>query len=144
MPTQSTTKADASARTEARRKAGSYQNALGHWAGRAIALYGPRRGVSRKLAKINPRSISVSFDEMGIVASDGPPTDDVMTVFEDKDEHIHAETPSSGQLPIRMKVQAAFERTGLTQLGHTIKLKEYDKFDRDIVQDPRSVTLCVV
>ena len=132
-----TTKADASARTEVRRKAGTYQTGVAHWAGRHVALVGPRRGVSRALARKHPRCASVSYDEMGLLSTDGPPMDDVMVLYEDKDEHIHAETPASGSLPIRMKLQAAIERCGLSELGHTVQLKDYDIFDEEFVQDLR-------
>ena len=87
--------------------------------------------------------IDVAFDTMGIVASDGPPTDDVLVVYEDKDEHIHAETPSRGQLPIRMDLEAATEKSGLSKLGHTVKLKQHDEFPNDLIQDPRYVHVCI-
>ena len=102
-----------------------------------MALEGPRRGVSRELAKINPRAVRISYDQMGILGTDGPRDDDVLFLYEDRDEHIHAETAASGQLPIRMKVEAAIESSGLCQLGHTIQLKSYDTFENDIVQDSR-------
>ena len=96
-----------------------------------MALEGPRRGVSRELAKLNPRSVR---DQMGIIGTDGPRDDDVLILYEDRDDHIHTE---SGQLPIRMKVEAVIEFSGLCHLGHTVQLKSYDTLENDIVQDPR-------
>ena len=85
----------------------------------------------------------MSFDGAGIIASDGPPTDDVLVVYEDRDKHIHAETPARGQLPIRMNLEAVTERSGMCKLGHTVKLKKHDKFPDDLIQDPRCVYVCI-
>ena len=71
---------------------------------------------------------------MGIIGADD---DDVLILYEDRDDHIHAETAASGQLPIRMKVEAAIEFSGLCHLGHTVQLKSYDTLENDIVKDPR-------
>ena len=39
-------------------------------------------------------------------------------------------TAKSGQLPLRMKVNAAAEQFGRCKLGHTVRLKKYDKFSK--------------
>ena len=74
---------------------------------------------------------------MDIIGTDGPRDDDVLILYEDRDDHINAE---SGQLPIRMKVEAVIEFIGLCHLGHTghtVQIKSYDTLENDIVQDPR-------
>ena len=92
----------------------------------------------RELAAKNPRCGSVFFDKMTLIKTDGPPTDDDVVLYEDKDEHLHAETPASDTLSIHMKLQLVIERTGLNKLDHTVELKEYDIFDKEFIQDPRS------
>ena len=61
---QCTGKADAGARTEARRKATTYQNGIGHWACRQVARQGPRRGVPRHVALKHPRTVIYSYNSV--------------------------------------------------------------------------------
>lgn len=49
---------------------------------------------------------------MGLLQHDnGKFTDsEVFIVYEDKNEHLHAETPTNGQLPMRLTLNAAVEQ----------------------------------
>ena len=53
-----------------------------------------------------------NFDEAGILACDGGKflEKEVFIVYEDRNEHLHAETAKKGQLPMRLKINAAAEQ----------------------------------
>ena len=82
--------------------------------------------------------VTRNHDDAGILACDGGKFSDneVFIVYEDRHEHLHAETSKNGQLPMRLKINVAVEQYGRSKLGHTVQLKSYDIFSKgDIVQD---------
>ena len=104
---------------------------------RYVGRNGPRHRVSAELAKKNPVTLAWyvhavmhtklyrmthtyftlihthrNYDAAGLLQHDsGKFTDsEVFIVYEDKDEHLHAETLKNGQLPMRMTINAAAEQ----------------------------------
>ena len=61
---------------------------------------------------------------MTIIGTDGKRAEDedVLHVYENKDEHLHAESAESGTLPRRLKLACAVDESGLCSLEHTIQL----------------------
>ena len=133
--TVSTFKADANARTPKRARAACHFNAIQATAVRYVGRNGARHRVSAEMAKDNPVKIVWcvhashtrihtihtthtythvwrNYDEMGLLQHDnGKFTDsEVFIVYEDKNEHLHAETPTNGQLPMRLTLNAAVEQ----------------------------------
>ena len=58
-----------------------------------------------------------NFDQFGILACDGGKfsDEDVFIVYEDRNEHLHAETSKNGQLPMRLKVNVACEQVSIRE-----------------------------
>ena len=57
-----------------------------------------------------------NYDAMGLLVLDcGKITDsEVFIVYEDKNEHLHAETRKNGQLPMRITLNAAAEQVSIS------------------------------
>ena len=113
--TVSTFKPDANARTPKRARAACHCNALQATAVRYVGRYGPRHRVPAKKAKENPVKIVYNYDAMGILQHDGGKFTDseVFIVYEDRNEHLHAETAKNGQLPMRLTLNAVAEQVSI-------------------------------
>ena len=67
------------------------------------------------LTHIHTHSIR-NYDQFGILQCDGGKysDNDVFIVYEDRNEHLHAESLKNGQLPMRLKVNVACEQVRAT------------------------------
>ena len=110
--TQSSFKPDAASRTPKRARSRCLFNAIQATAVRYVGRNGVRHHVTETQAQAKPVKIVWNFDEGGLLACDGGMFSDkeVFIVYEDRNEHLHAETPKTGQLPMRLKINAAVEQ----------------------------------